>query len=282
MGRLTQSGVVSTTPSSTLTRTSAFEYDPVTGLLSAEIIEPGDPNLELRTEYGYTNADGNNYGLKTSVTAKGLGGTYPITARTSTTTYDFSALATGIYTVTDSNARGHTETKVINARLGTTLSLKGPNGLITSWDYDLFGRLKTEYRADGTRTDTSHAWCNGGGCPQLAVRSVTTTATVAPPVTQYLDLLSRVIGTETIGFTGQTILADTTYNARGEVSAVSRNYFSGNKSYWTSSEYDVLGRIIKVVSPDGGVVSSRYNGLDTIVTKSDLNSAYTDQVITQM
>src|SRR5262245_13302457 len=45
------------------TRTSSFEYDPVTGLVTKEVIEPGDSDLCLVTGYGY---DG--FGNKTAVT----------------------------------------------------------------------------------------------------------------------------------------------------------------------------------------------------------------------
>ena len=44
-------------------RTSAFEYDPVSGLLIKEIIEPGDSNLCLVTTYKY-----DPYGNKEKVT----------------------------------------------------------------------------------------------------------------------------------------------------------------------------------------------------------------------
>jgi len=282
LGRLLNSNVKSTTPTASLTRTSAFEYDPVTGLLTAEIIEPGDPNLELRTEYSYVNSDGQNYGLKTAVTVRDSGSAlYPISASTSTTSYDFSSLSTGRYSVTSTNAKGHSETKQINALLGVNESLTGPNGLTTSWIYDDFGRAQTEYRADGTSTSTTHAWCDSN-CPPLAVRSVTSDTTAAASVITYLDIKGREIRSETTGLNGRTILADTQYDDRGQVKSTSRNYFAGDVSYWTDTQYDVLGRVTKVTSPDGVEVSTTYNGLTTTITKHDLNGEYADQTISQV
>ena len=53
----------------TLTRTSAFDYSPTTGLLTKEIIEPGDPNLCLVTAYAY-----DTYGNKASATTRNCNG----------------------------------------------------------------------------------------------------------------------------------------------------------------------------------------------------------------
>jgi hypothetical protein len=56
-------------PAATLTRTSAFDYDAGSGLLTKEIVEPGDSNLCLVTEYQY---DG--YGNKTGATTRNCNG----------------------------------------------------------------------------------------------------------------------------------------------------------------------------------------------------------------
>lgn len=54
----------------TATRTSAFEYDPATGLLSKEIIEPDNPQLRLETAYIY-DAYGNKIAATVSSPATG-------------------------------------------------------------------------------------------------------------------------------------------------------------------------------------------------------------------
>ena len=48
------------------------------------------------------------------------------------------------------NALGHTETHEFDARFGTLTKLTGPNNVVTSWAYDVFGRKQSELRADGT------------------------------------------------------------------------------------------------------------------------------------
>jgi hypothetical protein len=60
---------VPTAHAASATRTSAFEYDPATGLLTQEIIEPDNPQQCLATTYTY-----DNFGNKTSATTASCSG----------------------------------------------------------------------------------------------------------------------------------------------------------------------------------------------------------------
>src|SRR5690606_26719779 len=54
LGRLTSSTVTTTASGQTTqVRTSSFTYDPITGLLLTETVQPGDAVLGLTTTYGY-------------------------------------------------------------------------------------------------------------------------------------------------------------------------------------------------------------------------------------
>lgn len=279
LGRLTRSVVTSTSPAGTESRVSEFEYSSATGLLTAEIIEPNDPDLMQRTEYTY-----DTFGNKNSVTVSGSSAAqYTIATRTSTTHYDYGALASqGTYRVTSTNALGHSETKIVDGANGKVLSLTGPNGLQTQWYYDDFGRKTKEYRADGTSTSWQYAGC-ASGCPANAAYKVTTTTTGSAPKIVYHDNLNREIRTQTVGLGGETILKDTVYNALGEVWKVSRPYFAYDIPVWTEYTYDVLGRVKQEVSPDGGVVETTYNGLSTTLRRHSGNSAYGyDQTVTRV
>ena len=68
----------------TATRTSSFEYDPDTGLLVKETIEPDQPQYRLDTTYAY-DAFGNR---KSATVSSPATGTAAIVARTTSTTYD--------------------------------------------------------------------------------------------------------------------------------------------------------------------------------------------------
>src|SRR5258706_4799540 len=85
----------------TPTRTAAFEYDPTTGLLTKEIIEPDTPTLCLVTTYVYdsfgnvTSTNVRNCNGSSSEAAAPAGGSNAIiTARPSSTGYGVSATPT--------------------------------------------------------------------------------------------------------------------------------------------------------------------------------------------
>ena len=67
LGRLTRTDVTNTlADNSTQTRSSSFEYDATTGLLTIETIEPDNPVLRLITQYDY-----DFFGNKTNATVSG-------------------------------------------------------------------------------------------------------------------------------------------------------------------------------------------------------------------
>lgn len=243
------------------TRTSAFEYDPATGLLIKETIEPDQPQMRLDTTYTY-----DAFGNRTSATVSSPAtGNAAIASRTTTTTYD----ANGQFPVTTTNAVGHSETKVFDSALGTVTRLTGPNGLTTTWQYDGFGRKTRENRADGTFTVWTYAPCDAA-CPTNGVYRVVTqvygggSTQIAPVSVAYFDQHNRSLRSATQGFNGSWVYKDTVYNNQGRAEKVSRPYFAGQPVYWVTSEYDDLGRVIKVYEPDEPAVAAltvAYNGL---------------------
>ena len=164
----------------TAARSSAFDYDPVSGLINKEIVEQGDPNLCVVTTYVR-----DDFGNKTSTTTRncnGSGGSSPgnnseaaapsglpvFAPRTTTAVYTDPRFASPI-----TNAAGQTETRSYSAAFGVVTSLVGPNQLATNWAYDEFGRKTIEQRADGTGTTWSYRLCTtmpGGteSCPTIA------------------------------------------------------------------------------------------------------------------
>lgn len=146
----------------TTTRVSAFTYDPATGLLKTETVEPYEADLCVVTRYEY-DAYGNR---KESQTANCAGASAAATFEPRSSTSDHETLApaggltqpggvvAGAFPITAANALGHVEYKAFDPRSGQVTALKGPNGLVTSWAYDGFGRKISETRADGSVTRT--------------------------------------------------------------------------------------------------------------------------------
>jgi YD repeat-containing protein len=186
------------------TRTSSFAYDSATGLLTQEVVEPATTPLRLETDYVY-----DAFGNKTSVTVSGV----DIATRTSTTTYD----SLGEFATSNANALGQGESFIYDPRFGKPTSHTGPNGLVTTWSYDVYGRKTQEVRPDGTQTKWAYLFCSGynGGtasCVAGAVYLIQATPLASDGVTQngpldivYFDMLDREVGRDTQGFDGSTI-----------------------------------------------------------------------------
>jgi len=255
LGRLTRASVTSTLPTGvSATRTSAFAYQAGSGLLVQEVVEPDNAALKLVTDYTL-----DAFGNRVGVTVSGAG----IAARTSTTTYDTQ----GRFPVSARNALGHVETRTFDPAFGNPLSLTGPNGLTTTWAYDGFGRKLRETRADGAQSNFAFSLC-GAGCPSGAVYFTTATASGAPATTRYFDSLNREIRSETVSLDGRLATVDIQYDAWGRTYAVSRPYFPGGAIPWTTYEYDLLARPVRVTEPDGGVSLVSYDGLTTVATNA--------------
>lgn len=276
LGRLSRSVVERTqkrggVTTDSATHTSAFEYNPATGLLSKEIIEPDDPTLIQSTEYTY-----DNFGNKTRSVTTGAGLTEP---RSSETKYT----PDGRFPSYSKNALGHTENYRYHNICGKKTWLKGPNNGVTQWTYDAFCRQTSEKRHDGTQTTTERfrildatqhetipaGWpTNIERYPLANVHyKYVTRETGKPPVTVYYDQLGRGIRTETLGMNNQIIYQDTEYNEIGEVARASRRYFAGDPIYWITTRYDILGRTTLINAPadHGGraLTKTLYDGLKT-------------------
>ncbi len=253
LGRLTRATVTKTALGQPAqTRTSAFEYDTESGILNKEIVEPDYANFRLEKTYQH-----DTYGNIQVSSISGI----DIETRSHRTVYD----SQGRYVITSENALGHQETKTYN--MGNLTSLTGPNNLVTSWQYDGFGRPLLEIRADGTQTRTAYRLCNEN-CPPLAKYFVHTETSGAAPTIVYHDILDREIRRETVGFDGQAIYVDKQYNSQGEVTQVSDPYFAGEAPLWTVNKYDVINRPIQQIAPDGGVTKNSYQGLTTVITNA--------------
>lgn len=279
----------------TQTRTSAFEYDPASGQLVREVIEPDNSALCLVTTYV-----NDAYGNRTSATTRNCNGSSsgglteapaptgdPVFASRTLgsafaagsvvingTTYNWSA---GQFATSNTNPLLQPETRQFDPRFGSAISLTGPNSLTTNWTYDSFGRKSSETRADGTVTSWFYERCVdlvAGTCPTFGQHRVRVTVTGAPTLSTYFDSLAREIRTETQGFDGTPARKDTQYDSLGRVAQVSSPYYAGPA--WTSFAYDVLGRVTQTDEPATPSGQARtvtaYNGLVSIVTISNAGS----------
>lgn len=273
----------------TLTRTVSFEYEAATGLLSKEIVEPGDSELCLVKIRGY-----DSFGNDISTTIRGCNGSTgeaaafegltAVETREIGKTYD----ARGQFPVASINALQQVERRTYDPNTGAVRSFTDPNNLTTTWQYDGFGRKTQESRADGTVVKWEYSYCYGinGGvtyCPSVggvaAAWFVLEKSFSNDGVTQnkpiskiFYDALNREIRRETQGFdgTGATtaIFKDTQYDSLGRPYMVSKPYYSGQAVYWVTTSYDRLGRPIQETQPDNSTTTKTYNGLVTTTTNA--------------
>lgn len=250
------------------TRSSSFSYDPTSGQLTQEVIEPGTPALRLQTDYIY-----DAFGNKLSATASGA----DISSRAASAAYD----AQGRFAASATNALGQSESWQYDPRFGKPTSHTGPNGLTTTWTYDSLGRKILEVRPDGTQTRWSYQFCNGvnGGtaaCVSGAIYLVEAIPLAADGATQngasstaYLDSLERPIASETQGFDGSPVRTSRQYDNLGRVKQQSRPYFvAGGVAQWATFTYDVLGRVLIETAPDTSVTQHSYHGLASTITNA--------------
>lgn len=259
-----------------ITRTNAYEYDPVTGYLTAEVSEPDTPQLSVRTAYTLDQF-GNRLTETISSPATGLAA---VPTRTvSAITYDATAKPTSA-----ANALGQVANVGVDASLQLTYVLN-PIGQYTSFEYDNFKRKTAEYYPDGSNVRYDYVLCGGAvTCAdnvKFYVRATPQTfdgtqfVQSGPAVTTYSDSLSRTVRTETVGFDGVTLVTqDTEYDGLGRVLRVSKPYYPNATKQWTTYSYDAIGRVVAVTAPDNSLVTTTYNGLGTTVTNA-LNQTQT-------
>ncbi len=267
LGRMLTSQTRSVVGASDITRHSAFAYSGATGLMTQEVVEPGNntcnsgtSSCTLTTGYTY-----DSFGNKLTAAISGSG----IATRTTTNGYD----AKGRFATTVTNALGQSESWTFDERFGVPTSHTGPNGLATAWTYDGFGRRTLETRPDGNKTAyITEVITVPTGLPATTAARVKLNdlnaagASNGPGRRDYYDALLRPLGSDTTGFNLAAIRAETQYDASGRVLRSSRPYYTGGTPRWTTFTYDALGRVTRAVFPDASDTLYAYHGLSSAVT----------------
>ncbi|UTW45819.1 VCBS repeat-containing protein [bacterium SCSIO 12696] len=260
MGRLSRTQVVSTRSGSvadTETRTSAFTYitsGDKRGLLATEVIEPDNVAYRLTTTYQY-----DNFGNKLRATTSGAG----VTSRYSRSEYD----ALGRYVERSFNSLEQKTSEVVTRNgYGQVTQARDLNGLDVVSAYSPLGRKYFERGETGgfsktylTDADTSH-------CPTGTVYKAISHSAGGGQSQQCFDKLGRAIRSLSVGFSGNWIASDVEFDTLGRTKRQSEPYYldSGSPIYWTTIDYDILGRPTTTTLPDNSTGSVQYNGYSTV------------------
>lgn len=303
---------------SQIIRSSSFDYEPSSGLLIKEIVEPSTPDLCVVTSYTL-----DPYGRRQATTARncnGSAGTYPgadpeaaapsaaaaFVQRQTSVAFTADQRFVANTTVAVGQPEQQIESKTYDGRFGVVSTLTGPNQLTSKWYYDDFGRKVREMRADSNGMVWTYEYCSGAGgalsCPSiggtLGAYAITATpvrfaseqswSSSGPYTRVYYDAIGRPMRSETQGsdLTGviRLIYQDTFYNSAGQVSQKSQPYFAGDSAQWAYFIYDTLGRVERVSTPnDAGTgqvtTTTAYNGLVTTVTDPLLHATVQERDI---
>ncbi len=163
-----------------LTRTTT-----IFGEVATESIATDDGSAETKLDVVYTRDD---FGNITGITADDAFGHH----RATTTVMD----PEGLFPEEHINAAGHHSFMEHDPGLGVLTRHTDPNGLVTEWKYDGFGRLGLERRPDGTTTSITLSRTKDGGPAKNAWRVRQRTATTGGADDEVeIDSLGRVIQT---------------------------------------------------------------------------------------
>jgi len=163
-----------------------------------------------------------------------------------------------------------------------------PNGAVTEYRYDAFGRLTAVKAPDdvGWSVQQATRYVEYQSMGQVGQqRIVAYSGRNATWQEEYLDGLGRTVQVHQNAGSGQEIRATTQYDGLGRAVAAWTPYTGthgengGYGAYGyvppagglprTSTEYDGLGRTVRVVNPDSTTVQSAYPGWTAVVTDAN-------------
>ncbi len=241
-------------------RHSSFDYDPVTGLLTDEYLEPGTVD-QVRTHY-----DHDDYGNVTDTQYSGSN----VTSRSVTRDFDSS----GRYVDSVVNALDQTvQTVEERNELGQPLRITDIDNVATEFRYGAFGDRYFQRSDLGVFSRVDVASCVGSSCPAVAAYQSTATLAGGASSTVFYDKLSRPIKQSRSSLGSADSVVSTQYDERGRAFLQTLPHFENDSSYATEASFDVLNRPIKIEIPEAPTAST--GGVNTTTIEFSGNTVLT-------
>ena len=196
-----------------------------------------------------------SYDLNGNLTRTDLTGTDYVGTRSTSSGF----AGDGYFLTSVTNAENHNISTVVDTKEGNPLEIIDERGLLTRFEYDVFGRETERWYPDmpsdtstdiqnhyAPRTSTAYAW--EPGCPAVScvdnefVYTVTTLTDGAPAVTINFDRLNRNVLQLTGGF-DNTVYVEQSYDAHGQLKRVTEPAYGSISVYGTDYSFDALGRV---------------------------------------
>lgn len=224
-----------------VTRTSNRTWDGAYCRPTQEVIEPGNTQWQVTTDYGYDTFG--NVNAMTVTPASGQGQS----ART--TSIDWGA-TTGRLPLSMINPKSQTTYFGWDVSRGLRTSITHPNGLVDSTQYDGFGRVIRQQKPDGTATDFAFGACTAGNsyCGQPDLRwyvQITPRNTGNAAIRtdwQYFNGFDRIRYDYQQTTTGSDSGIITLYDALGRIASRSTPFTPSDPAWYTTYSYDLLNR----------------------------------------
>ncbi|MBI2967680.1 MAG: DUF559 domain-containing protein, partial [Bacteroidetes bacterium] len=197
------------------------------GKLTSQVAFDGKAKA-ITSTFNYDNTTGNL--ASTTISASGM------LDRTTSIQYDTK----GRFVTKTTNQLGQIAETNYDPGWGTPLMQKSIDGLITTYQYDGFGRLLKTKTPDNIETSYTLAWETAGGGTELY--SQLGHRDGSPDVKTFYDILGRAVKTATDGFS-QNIITLQTFNNKGQPATSSLPHYSGGSQEVTTYDYDDFGRI---------------------------------------
>ncbi|MGG7665783.1 FG-GAP-like repeat-containing protein [Dyadobacter sp. BHUBP1] len=209
---------------------------------------------------------------KTTVTPNGPGASAP---RNTSSVYD----PKGRYAESSINELGQTSSATYDPRWGKPLTSTGVDGLVTTYQYDVFGRptVTAPPAPVAYNITQSYGWDLAGGAVWYSLVS----NPGKPNVKIWYDLLGREIKKETEGFGNQPITQVQAYDAKGNIISNTQPYKAGETYITTTTQYDQYNRPNNINSGALGTKTISYSYASgelttTTVTPTGTTSQKTD------
>jgi YD repeat-containing protein len=246
IGRMLSSEIVTKNAHGEIRRTAAFQYDPQTGILAQDIIEPDAPQSRLVRDYGY-----DELGHRVRETVSGP----DIQTRTAAAIFDDK----GLFDIRQKVSRDPANGQALTTADG---------GSITR---DSFGRIIAQV-SPKEKITLRYAYCksiksDGEDCPPLAATLVEGQYSLPTPVkvTSYFSGGGLFVGSLSVG-TGRPVLQERSYDRRRHMVRNCAQIPGNEKPACESFHYDVSGRLLSATDAQGHQRSYEYDGLTTKMT----------------
>jgi RHS repeat-associated protein len=247
-----------------VTRLATFTYR-ADGLLGSETTYDEDlATVHMRTVHGY-DAFGNV--VRTATTGDGV-----TRCDVDTSVYD---AGTGRYVDRQYDCLGRLTSVVVDRNkfgqptaVDAVIDATNTNARVqTRFGYGALGREYFRATEDGSFT-TAYLTTDSNNCPSGTAYKSTTTSAGGGQAQACFDVMGRQTRSLTVAMDGRWIATDVEYDALGRSKHESEPYYLGDARYWTTVDYDLLGRTTQMKRPDGALSSIAYNNFDTVETNA--------------